>query len=71
MYYVEGKVSKLAGKDQLTKDASRQYELFSQGEKEKFADEAVSEVELSQRQMGRKARKIFCQIQKIVFKHAC
>ena len=39
-----GKMSKLAGKDQLTKDASRQYEVLSHGEKEKLADEAVSEV---------------------------
>ena len=48
------------------KDASKLYETFTEVEKDEFTEDVTSDVELSERQVGRKARQIFCQMQKMV-----
>jgi len=41
---VKWKVSKSAGSDQLMKDVSKQYELLSEGEKDKLTDKVESKI---------------------------
>ena len=44
------------------KQASKRYEYFSEEDKEKLVEDGASDVELTKRDVTRKARKIFCRI---------
>lgn len=56
----------MSGNIQLLKDASKLYETLNEEEKDHYIQDVTPDVELSERQVGRKARQIFCQMQKMV-----
>ncbi len=59
----------MGGNIQLLKNASKRYETLSEVEKDQFTEDVTADIELSERQVGRKARQIFCHMQKMVMKY--